>query len=239
MILNQPFLVSVCSIEGLTGCSPSLQEWSHTWARHHSVSSTDIGGSYVAPGTAAPPFPSTLHCIYTLNCRGYRIPDHLCGCNFIFHCFFYVWVHFVWSCQIEKKNITFNFPWACSSPTSADSDKGDWEGFRVFPGDERNGFTFSSSWYDAVVPSDPESTEFSTVEDFWGVNFYHFWFRSVSSNYAFRVAPASDENLQIENVLVRYFVGSEIVCLTFVPVSHPALCGRYQGPLYCLTLSRS
>lgn len=98
-------------------------------------------------------------------------------------------------CNVNNKR-TFDLPWAGSTPAGAHTNESDREGLLVHPGNEGDAFSFATSRNDAVVPTDPKSSVFTTVEDFRSIALNFFRLSSVSPNHTLCIAPTADEDLK-------------------------------------------
>lgn len=95
----------------------------------------------------------------------------------------------------DLKAFTFNLPGAGRTPSCAHSDKGNREWFGIRPRQEGDGFAFPSRRDNATVPTHPETTEFTAVQNVRGFDFNFVGLGSVPPDHTLCVAPTSKEDL--------------------------------------------
>lgn len=92
--------------------------------------------------------------------------------------------------------ITFDYPCSCGTPSGANTDMLNGEGFGINPSDERFAFAFFSSADLTAVPAEPKATELVAIQNIGSFYFDFVWLLAIVSDYTFWVAPTTNEYLK-------------------------------------------
>lgn len=107
--------------------------------------------------------------------------------------------------------LTFDEPFALSTPTGANTEITNCKGFGISVSEERSRISFFANDEVILVPPYPEATRFIGSQDSRGVHFRDVRLGPVFTNYRFGVAPSTDENLTIFSNSLLFFSFTKIV----------------------------
>ena len=91
-------------------------------------------------------------------------------------------------------NHTFNNPTCGCSPSTANSNKVDWEGLSVLIRQKCGSFSLLSNGNHVLGPLDPESSELAGAQKIATLKLSYIWLAAVFSDHRLCVFPATDEN---------------------------------------------
>lgn len=157
------------------------------------------------------------------------------GYNFILLGTFYVMstvLEITWT-------FTFNLPRASRSPTGAHSYEGDRERFGIGPGNEGDGFSLATGWYDAAVPTYPETAEFTPIQDVRSFNFNFVWLSPVPPDNALCVAPTPKKDLAIKWKAIKVIIYKLDSCFVLKINTRRKLHTSIIGSLSCGPIVRA